>query len=72
MLKKDKNEDLILIDNYIIIKGISPHLVTKFNIENKQLFKIYNIPFYAICPQFIGIYKNMMVIKNKKLLYSHL
>ena len=71
MLNKDKQEDLILIDNYFNIQGMSSHLMTKFNIENKQLFKIYDIPFYAICPQFIGLYKNMIVIKNKKLMSSH-
>ena len=70
MLKKDKNEDLILIDNYFNIQGMSSHLMAKLNIENKQLFKYYDIPFYAICPQFIGLYKNMIVIKNKKLISS--
>ena len=45
MLKKDKNEDLILIDNYIIIKGISSHLMTKFNIEKNNYLKFIIFPF---------------------------
>ena len=68
MLLKEKNEDLILIDNYYNIQGMTSHLFSKLNIEKKELFKVYDIPFYAICPQFTGLYKNMIIIKNKKLI----
>ena len=68
ILTKEKNEDLILMDNYFNIQGMSSHLMLKLNIENKQLFKMYDIPFYSICPQFINLYKNMIIIKNKKLI----
>ena len=66
ILTKEKNEDLILMDNYFNIQGMSSHLMSKLNIENKELFTIYDIPFYSICPQFINLYKNMIIIKNKK------
>ena len=67
MITKDKNEDLILIDNYFDIQGISSRLMYKLNIDNKELFSKFNIPFYAICKQFVGLYKNMSVKKKKKL-----
>ena len=66
MITKDKTEDLILIDNYFNIQGISSRLMYKLNIDNKQLFTKYNIPFYAICKHFIGLYKNMSIKKKKK------
>ena len=67
MITKDKTEDLILIDNYFYIQGLSSRLMYKFNIDNKQLFSKFNIPFYSICQQFIGLYKNMSIKKKKKL-----
>ena len=66
MITKDKFEDLILIDNYFNIQGISSRLMYKLNIDNKQLFTKYDIPFYAICKHFIGLYKNMSIKKKKK------
>ena len=67
MITKDKNEDIILLDNYFDIQGISSRLMYKLNIDNKELFSKFNIPFYAICKQFVGLYKNMSVKKKKKL-----
>jgi len=66
MLLKDKNDDIILLDNYFNILGLSSRLMYKLNIDNKQLFSKYDIPFYAICKQFIGLYKNMSIKKKKK------
>ena len=71
ILTKEKNEDIILMDNYFNIQGMSSHLMSKLNIENKQLFTVYDIPFYSICPQFVGLYKNMIIIKNKKLISAN-
>ena len=70
MLIKEKIEDLILIDNNFNIQGMTNQLMQKFNIENKELFKMYDIPFYSICPEFVRLYKNMIIVKNKKLLLA--
>ncbi len=66
MLIKDRNDDIILLDNYFNILGLSSRLMYKLNIENKQLFSKYDIPFYAICKQFISLYKNISIKKKKK------
>ena len=72
MITKEKIEDLILLDNKYNIIGMTNHLIQKFNIENKELFTMYEIPFYSICRQFIRLYQNMIIIKNKKLILNPL
>ena len=65
MIIKEKNEDMILLDKNFIIQGMSNRLMYKLNIENKAAFSLFDIPFYAICAEFVGFYKNMIKIKTK-------
>ena len=65
MIIKEKNEDMILLDKNFIIQGMSNRLMYKLNVENKASFSNYDIPFYAICGEFVGFYKNMIKIKTK-------
>ena len=65
MIIKEKNEDMILLDKNFIIQGMSNRLMYKLNVENKAAFSLFDIPFYAICAEFVGFYKNMIKIKTK-------
>ena len=57
MISPEKIDDIILVDNNFIIQGISSKLLDIFQIYNNEIFVEHEIPFYAICKQFINFYK---------------
>ena len=66
LLTHEKIDDVIFLDSKFNIQGMSQKLFNKFKIVNQNIFNENNIPFYAICKQFINFYKIFLKKKKKK------
>ena len=60
LLYPEKYDDIIFIDNNFIIQGMSKKLIERLKINNLSLFNDNEIPFYAICKNFINFYNTFM------------
>ena len=60
LLYPEKYDDIIFIDNKFIIQGMSKKLIERLKINNLSLFNDNEIPFYAICKNFINFYNTFM------------
>ena len=60
LLYPEKYDDIIFIDNSFIIQGMSKKLIERLKINNLSLFNDNEIPFYAICKNFINFYNTFM------------
>ena len=67
LLIHEKVDDIILLDSKFNIQGMSQKLFNKFKIVNQNIFNENNIPFYAICKQFINFYKIFLKGNKKKI-----
>lgn len=65
LIIKEKIDDIILTDGLFNIEGMSNRIFNKLNIYTKNLFIDYEIPFYVICHNFLGFYKNFIHTKKK-------
>ena len=68
LLAHEKIDDIIFLDSKFNIQGMSQKLFNKFKIVNQNIFNENNIPFYAICKQFINFYKIFLKGNKKKIL----
>ncbi len=68
LLTHEKIDDIIFLDSKFNIQGMSQKLFNKFKIVNQNIFNENNIPFYAICKQFINFYKIFLKGNKKKIL----
>ena len=67
LLQHEKIDDIIFLDSKFNIQGMSQKLFNKFKIINQNIFNENNIPFYAICKQFINFYKTFLRGNKKKI-----
>ena len=67
LLTHEKIDDVIFLDSKFNIQGMSQKLFNKFKIVNQNIFNENNIPFYAICKQFINFYKTFLKGNKKKI-----
>ena len=68
LINLDKVDDIIILDSFFIIHGMSKKLTEYFKIDNPNLFSHNDIPFYMICKNFISFYKTFFKKQNE--LYS--
>ena len=67
LMTHEKIDDIIFLDSKFNIQGMSQKLFNKFKILNQNIFNENNIPFYAICKQFINFHKTFLKGNKKKL-----
>ena len=65
LILKENVDDIIFIDSKFNIQGMSSKLLRIFQIDNKNLFKENEIPFYLICKKFVNFYKIFLAKKQK-------
>ena len=65
LIIKENIDDIILLDNQYIIQGMSSKLMKILGINNKYLFQDNEIPFYAICKNFVNFYNIFLKGKRK-------
>ena len=66
MVNKEKSENIILTDEMFNIVSMSAKLYMKFGVYLKNVFGMYEIPFFVLCKKFVHFYKGLMKVKNKK------
>ena len=61
-LKNDVVDDIIIIDENLIIQGITKKIVA--SLKSKDFYNILQIPFYVICRKFINFSKQFLIRKK--------
>ncbi len=65
IITKESINDLILIDSFYDIQGMSKYLMEKMKFNNENFFYQKNIPFYLICKNFLNYHKCFLKDKKK-------